>query len=332
MLYEQIVPLREALTLFPGKIVVVENNLFSGASPLPSAASRTELEQLYQKLDNSAPVSSGGIDDVYADVAPCGNEWLAAPILLDESNLHIDHLKLFESNFDQLDIVDKSPSYHTSSISNTSLAEFALSLCQGAAQDTSFVFEPQDRHDGLLLAKLKTLASVLRDVHVGFEVVSAQTETAQQTGERLKPLLKRYWGESARFRKLQIYEDPSSNNKMRKISQGEIADYAVAQAETALQGSDDYHDLFITAPTGAGKSLLFQLPALYLAETYNAITIVIEPLKALMRDQVKSLKNKGANNVVAINSDLSYDERLSAYEGIRSGTVSIVYLLSLIHI
>lgn len=327
MLYEQIVPLRDALsTLFYGKVVVVDNNLFPSSSALPSAASKADLERFFLSLDGSGADSNSSIGKVYANIIPCGDSWLVSPILLDESSLDIEQIPLFEESPNSIGLQKKLPSYHTASISSSSLAEYALSFCQGAAPDTSFIFEPQNERDGALLSKLQTLENALKNVHVNFEIVSAQTEASQQTGDRLVPLLKQYWGNQARFRKLKIYDNPSSDNSMRIISQGEIAEYAVTQSETALNGSDDYHDLFITAPTGAGKSLLFQLPALYLAEKHRAITIVIEPLKALMRDQVKSLKEKGAKNVVAINSDLSYDERLASYNGIKDGSVSIVYL------
>lgn len=82
----------------------------------------------------------------------------------------------------------------------------------------------------------------------------------------------------------------------------------------------------MTAPTGAGKSLLFQLPALYLALEYNLLTLVIEPLKSLMHDQVSGLKARGVKDVIALNSDISYQQRLEGYRKIADGSVSIVYL------
>jgi superfamily II DNA helicase RecQ len=47
-----------------------------------------------------------------------------------------------------------------------------------------------------------------------------------------------------------------------------------------------HEDIFLSAPTGAGKSVLFQVPAIHIAERYNLVTIVVSPLKALMLDQV----------------------------------------------
>lgn len=94
-----------------------------------------------------------------------------------------------------------------------------------------------------------------------------------------------------------------------EVSQGAISDYVISQAELAIRGSENFSNTLMTAPTGAGKSLLFQLAALYLAQKYDVVTIVIEPLKALMNDQVENLKARGVRSVAAINSDISFDER-----------------------
>lgn len=52
------------------------------------------------------------------------------------------------------------------------------------------------------------------------------------------------------------------------ISQAQIIDDIVSQAEKGMNGELP-RDIFITASTGAGKSLMFQIPALYLAEQYK---------------------------------------------------------------
>lgn len=58
-------------------------------------------------------------------------------------------------------------------------------------------------------------------------------------------------------------------------------------------------------PTGTGKSICYQLPALLLP----GITVVVSPLLALMEDQVQQLKSRGIKRVVAINSFQTYQER-----------------------
>src|SRR5436190_3603442 len=86
---------------------------------------------------------------------------------------------------------------------------------------------------------------------------------------------------------------------------------------TILSGQDT----LAIMPTGGGKSICFQLPALVLP----GITIVISPLIALMKDQVDSLK---ANGIAAccINSSQSSEEQQSHIENLRNNKVKLVYV------
>ncbi|MBU4338584.1 DNA helicase RecQ [Patescibacteria group bacterium] len=80
-------------------------------------------------------------------------------------------------------------------------------------------------------------------------------------------------------------------------------------------------DTFVLMPTGGGKSLCFQLPAL----KFEGITLVISPLIALMKDQVDGLK---ANGIAAeyINSSLPYSEIAQIQKNALEGKVKILYL------
>lgn len=74
-------------------------------------------------------------------------------------------------------------------------------------------------------------------------------------------------------------------------------------------------------PTGAGKSLLYQLPAII----FSGTVIVISPLISLMKDQVDSLHQKGVKAVL-INSTLTSAERQNAMYGMQAGHYDIVYI------
>ena len=80
-------------------------------------------------------------------------------------------------------------------------------------------------------------------------------------------------------------------------------------------------DLLVVMPTGGGKSLCFQLPALL----RKGLTVVVSPLIALMQDQVQSLKNNGIE-ATFLNSTLTSYQVKSREEAILSGKVKLLYV------
>ncbi len=85
-------------------------------------------------------------------------------------------------------------------------------------------------------------------------------------------------------------------------------------------------NLLVSLPTGGGKSLLFQAPALYRSSFTNRLTIVVTPLKALMEDQVKALWEKGFyGSVDYINQDKS-DEVQQIYRRMAGGELSLLFI------
>lgn len=83
----------------------------------------------------------------------------------------------------------------------------------------------------------------------------------------------------------------------------------------------------VSLPTGGGKSVLFQGPALYNSAYTNKLSIVVTPLKALMQDQIKELEGKGfITNVDYLNGDRSYQEVKSIYRKINGGEIAVLYV------
>ena len=87
--------------------------------------------------------------------------------------------------------------------------------------------------------------------------------------------------------------------------------------EDALQN----RDLMVVMPTGGGKSLCFQLPALL----KNGLTVVVSPLIALMQDQVEALRNNNIN-ATFLNSSLNAYQVRSREEAIINGKVKLLYV------
>ena len=79
-------------------------------------------------------------------------------------------------------------------------------------------------------------------------------------------------------------------------------------------------------PTGGGKSLCYQLPAL----VFNGLTLVVSPLIALMKDQIDALEQRGIK-AARLDSSLTLEEYRQVMDDIRNGSLQMMYL-SLIHI
>ena len=79
-------------------------------------------------------------------------------------------------------------------------------------------------------------------------------------------------------------------------------------------------------PTGAGKSVCYQIPALSRYDKTGALTVVISPLVALMADQVAGLEARGIGSCVTINGLLSMPERSDALDRVRLGDAGILLI------
>ena len=85
-------------------------------------------------------------------------------------------------------------------------------------------------------------------------------------------------------------------------------------------------NLLAILPTGAGKSICYQVPALSRYDKTGSLTVVISPLVALMADQVANLEKQGISSCVTVNGLLSMPERRNAMDRIRLGEASIVLI------
>ena len=96
--------------------------------------------------------------------------------------------------------------------------------------------------------------------------------------------------------------------------------------EKAVKAAIDNKSILAVFPTGGGKSITFQIPALMSGENTKGLTIVISPLQSLMKDQVDNLEKAGITDVVTINGLLDPIERAKSFERVKEGHASILYI------
>lgn len=92
--------------------------------------------------------------------------------------------------------------------------------------------------------------------------------------------------------------------------------------EAAVKGKS----ILSVFPTGGGKSITFQVPALMCGEMVKGLTVVISPLQSLMKDQVDNLRKHNITDAVTINGLLDPVDRAKSFERIEDGSASILYI------
>lgn len=176
-----------------------------------------------------------------------------------------------------------------------------------------------------LLSNIKLLNDNIENIKL--YIYKKQEQEKLKYTEESKNILNKYWGYNT-FRTFEIYniEKLEENHKeYLNISQEQIISDIINESENNINNKD-FRDIFVTAPTGIGKSIMFQIPAIYLAEKYNYVTIVISPLIGLMNDQVRNLEIKNYKYVKTINSDISPIKKEEIKEQISNGEVHILYI------
>lgn len=316
--------------LQPKKFVVIDNNLFR-FFPNPSNHSNSDLEQAIDsekefdddELFNEFYTNSSIVDGV---------RYVQYPDLDFEDWANVSKIDFFNTHNQQL-----ATTAYTEGMDTTGFVQFQLEnkawlrlkyqFFEGLAIeepvklliDTATLRNIQSLHELLMLQQLFLAADIVHEFCYRKDFYSDHFRP------ELLTILNDHWSSSS-FRQLRVYEDPDINTDLAEISQGAVCEHVVKQSEMAMEGKL-HEDIFLTAPTGAGKSVLFQVPAIYLADKYDLVTIVVSPLKALMLDQVTALREeRGYHKVGFINSDISLIEREEVLTNIKEGRISVIYL------
>ena len=112
---------------------------------------------------------------------------------------------------------------------------------------------------------------------------------------------------------------PDARRALREIFG--FDDFRPGQAE-AVAGALEGRDVLVVMPTGAGKSLCYQLPALLRED----LTIVVSPLVSLMQDQVEALQRRVGNAVALVNAQQDAEANRAVLDRARSGELRLLYV------
>lgn len=305
------------------RFVIVDNNLFLSVSPalIPENTAK-ELAAYFDSESTEDPENLSIYTKYYSDADRFGVSGYGVR----QINKHTDE-KLQVIPFFQPLKSDVLPEEETGSeleAMSDEMWQYIMDIQNGTVPEPVTIICGENNSGDCSVAALAGVLSVL-GVKFGVKKYNAFEEIITGTRSFL-PLLRRMHGKNAEFRQLKFYKSPNFSNEVIEISQEAVISDIVNQSEKALSGDKTHRNFFITAPTGAGKSLLFQLPAIHLAEQYDAVTIVVSPLIALMKDQVEGLEERGVTCATFLNSTISYEEREKRSAQIKNGEKSIVYL------
>jgi ATP-dependent DNA helicase RecQ len=329
-LYEEMLVLGESISdLTDAPIVVIENNYYDGFFPAEyNAQTMHVLEEMMASIENELldDMEYGQLSEIISGVQVVDGELFISFMDLKDQVVHTK-IKLFDVSDATIDISEINEDI----IFDNYYIENPQEICRlkrDLETNRLNTFEINIKVESSMGSK-KRISESLQPISMAYPDISLKLFfedrlTPVQVKDEFVNILNQYW-ETDSFREIDFYEKPDINLNKIKLSQGTIIQTIVDQVENAIR-HNKFQDVFVTAPTGAGKSMLYQMPAIYLAQEYGLITIVISPLKSLMLDQVRQLKERGVDFVEYINSDLSQIQKQDILESIQKRKTSILYV------
>jgi len=335
--YEELLAIAERvrdLSLFGGKILILNNNLFeqypnqtsSHFPNLDEVVERSDLNYQEDDLLNQfyaySDVKFGLTLLQYREIDPSRYDNVTIREFFDEELVKSQTLDYEMVDADQIagkaiPVSEQDENYF--------FFKYALfGIKQLDTKSVNLVTDLVTLRNEKVEAELKLLKLIYTANGYEFNVGVKSSKPSTQYRQEFKDILLKYWGSSS-FRELVFYRDPDRTTEKYAVEQGALIEEIVQEVEKAINNKD-FSDIFITSPTGAGKSLLFQIPAIYLHDKYGLVTIIVSPLIALMYDQVMALRSKGIEFVAYINSTISLIEREKIIDKIKRGEISVLYL------
>lgn len=334
ILYDEYLALYNLITEQYNNIYIIDNNLYLNYYPLNISIEENQLYGLLNHYNDELEGDGVFIGDIseltniYGNIVSIDDQYFITynHFLKHEKEKIIDLFKIdtfykpeskeYSDEIDVLELVDE-----------LDYVEFLYNLIRGKINSIQIVDKNIGINPRVLYEKLSIINSgVFDDV----EIVLVKVSSAKRdcfVHPALVDILKKYW-KTDKFRELYVYDVSAIENRQKKVTtvkQSDIITNIVEEVEKCKNG-EDFRDVFVTAPTGAGKSAMFQIPAIYLAEKYELFTIVISPLIGLMKDQVNSLESRGYPYSRTINSDISPIKKQEIIDDIAEKRCHILYI------
>lgn len=331
MTYEEYLALSSMALSQYKEVVIIQNNIYFNYFPLNSIVEEDNLKGLLIHYDEELTGEKNEIGDIseltsiYSNIKKIGNQIYVTynDMVIDEKELHI---KAYDIKNEKIyeEIRDTNNCYE---ISDEDDYINMIEAIINSNQQVIYILEKETSFNKIVCEEKLSLIKLLKsNLEVRCGRVKSESKLFSVRNE-FTQLLEKYWGHPG-FREVQIYDLDSLRNKkvlVKKISQAKIITDIVDETEKCIN-KKDYRDIFVTASTGAGKSVMFQIPAIHLAEKYELFTIVISPLIGLMKDQVNNLEKHECKYARTINSDITPIEKQEIINDIADYKCHILYL------
>ncbi len=341
--FEEYCVLENILTI-AFEIRIIENNLY--LTKFPYRGTLSDIEDIYTRFyyDNDEMIQESKqkeyetVASFYGDIdfSSETNSYYVTYHVVDTDEIEV--VSLFENeeeyNFnDQVFSDETLTADYSIELSDDELPFLDLTeLLTSKQKDTGvieFILTTDFRElSNNYLGRINILQNVISPrVNFVFTEKTIKRKEIKRLPEYLE-ILKSYWGYSG-FKDLEMYLNiESRDRKTVLISQAQIIDDIVNQADAAITGKD-YQDIYITSATGSGKSIMFQIPALFMRERFSTekpLTLIISPLIGLMNDQVESMEKRGIKNAARIHSNTPPYKRDKILNDVAEGNVDLLYL------
>lgn len=330
--YEEFLLFRSNILELFERIYILDNNLYNKIYPLNAIIPKEKLKYLqeYFNLEYEIELESfkylDDIDNyfiVYGDYKHINNkDYIVYTNSVLDSHEKIKYINVFSN---EKDLINRSLKDRDQIIEIVEESDY-IELLSKLDKNKKYFIKTPSMDLKVYMAKLKLINYYYKDIDIYFGQPKKEEKIIKKYDEYLY-ILKRHWGVDNFFKipnyDLELLEE--GIKETNDVSQAEIIDSIVLETEKSINNKL-FTDIFVTAPTGSGKSVMFQIPSIYLGEKYNLMTIVISPLIGLMNDQVKGLEKREYEYGRTIHSDISPVKKQEIMDEIEEGKCHILYI------